>query len=127
VLVRRDDDLAEDEAAATHLVSQCVLKYGVNDHIPPELLVFFFIFWLSVLVISFSIFLKEKIFVCLESPVLILSVYECFCWKEVYKKWKKIEKSLLHNKLREQMMVYSKGAVEVAVEVILHQTIRQLK
>jgi hypothetical protein len=59
--------------------------------------------------------------------VLILSVYECFCWREVYKKWKKIEESLLHNKLREQMMVYSKGAVEVAVEVILHQTIRQLK
>jgi hypothetical protein len=56
VLVRRDDDLAEDEAAATYLVSQCVLNYGVNDHMPPELLVFFFIFWLSVLVISFSIF-----------------------------------------------------------------------
>jgi hypothetical protein len=88
VLVRRDDNLAEDEAAATYLVIQCVLNYGVNDHIPPELLVFFFFFWLSALAISFSIFLKEKIFVCLELPGLILSVYECFCWKEVFKRWK---------------------------------------
>jgi hypothetical protein len=50
-----------------------------------------------------------------------------FVGKRYLRGGKKIEESLLHNKPREQRMVYSKGAVEVAIEVIFHQTIRQLK